>query len=427
MLLSRRKSPTQRHLSRNNDNVPLQQLRKKIPPRTKIPPMVFSFFNKNSRLIQLLLLMAKKWRRSFYMITVDYIMVFTNFFPFFSQIFTCLWFSTPIWTPLTSIMRSPGLSPASSAGDPASTLPINWPVFTLPANKLKPNPSKSGRLITWQRRGAGASGGIASIVDCCEFCEYGAMVDDVKPPRNSKIPQSNRIIQNSLASRPQNKILTQLIKRLKFTFFHEIMKQNNKIPPTAEIKPDCPPTSLDCNWLPTEPVSYFLSYQRAGNEWIVFSLSPPLFFSLSLTLFSFDSLSTSQKIKIKWKPHKTVYYQRTFLVFTCPPSIFLFILPLEKKTNLLLLFIQLVSWVKHFSRWTISCWTFYNDLLIVWKNKQKPNDWMQCVYSRHIAAASLCAIYISLLSSSPPFYFLFFHNERQWGWRWIATPSSGQE
>ncbi len=291
MLLSRRKSPTQRHLSRNNDNVPLQQLRKKIPPRTKIPPMVFSFFNKNSRLIQLLLLMAKKWRRSFYMITVDYIMVFTNFFPFFSQIFTCLWFSTPIWTPLTSIMRSPGLSPASSAGDPASTLPINWPVFTLPANKLKPNPSKSGRLITWQRRGAGASGGIASIVDCCEFCEYGAMVDDVKPPRNSKIPQSNRIIQNSLASRPQNKILTQLIKRLKFTFFHEIMKQNNKIPPTAEIKPDCPPTSLDCNWLPTEPVSYFLSYQRAGNEWIVFSLSPPLFFfSLSHSLLIWLSL-----------------------------------------------------------------------------------------------------------------------------------------
>ena len=77
--------------------------------------------------------------------------------------FTCLWFSLPMWTPLTSMMRSPGLSPASSAGDPGSTFPINCPCFTFPANKLKPNPSKSGRFTTWQRRGAGASGGNVSI------------------------------------------------------------------------------------------------------------------------------------------------------------------------------------------------------------------------------------------------------------------------
>ena len=69
---------------------------------------------------------------------------------------TCLWFSLAMLTPLTSTMRSPGKRPAACAGEPASTLPMNWPWRTLPACRLKPNPVKSARLAMRQRRGAGA-------------------------------------------------------------------------------------------------------------------------------------------------------------------------------------------------------------------------------------------------------------------------------
>ena len=40
---------------------------------------------------------------------------------------TCLWFSWPTLTPLTSTILSPSLRPAASAGEPGSIAPMNWP------------------------------------------------------------------------------------------------------------------------------------------------------------------------------------------------------------------------------------------------------------------------------------------------------------
>lgn len=70
---------------------------------------------------------------------------------------TCLCVCCMTLTRLTSTMRSPSLNPEASAGDPASTLPINCPFLFLSASRLKPKSSSGDRFTMWQRRGAGAS------------------------------------------------------------------------------------------------------------------------------------------------------------------------------------------------------------------------------------------------------------------------------
>ncbi|CAH1644018.1 unnamed protein product [Spodoptera littoralis] len=51
---------------------------------------------------------------------------------------TCLWLSPAILCPFTSRMRSPRFRPACSAGEPSSTLPMNWPGLPFSACRLNP-------------------------------------------------------------------------------------------------------------------------------------------------------------------------------------------------------------------------------------------------------------------------------------------------
>lgn len=83
-----------------------------------------------------------------------------NMTKWWAFIITCRWFSVLILTPFTSMIRSPSCRPAVWAGLEWSTFPTYWQLdLDFSEWRLNPYPSKSGHLIRWHNRGAGAPSG----------------------------------------------------------------------------------------------------------------------------------------------------------------------------------------------------------------------------------------------------------------------------
>jgi len=77
---------------------------------------------------------------------------------------TCLCESRSMLAPFTSTMRSPSRSPATSAGDRASTRPMYWPRRPRSACMLKPKPRPSFHDLTWHRRARRSTAAAATTV-----------------------------------------------------------------------------------------------------------------------------------------------------------------------------------------------------------------------------------------------------------------------